>query len=136
MEYTDWMQEPTDEIQEATEEDLKEIVKSFGKDMRMALRYKRLYRDAYPPILMERDSVGLDVYLIHQIEPSTSEGGAVMFGTGLCIQPPDGFYYMLVPRSSLSKTGWAMANSVGIIDPSYRGEIKVARDKILELQHH
>ena len=31
--------------------------------------------------------------------------------------------YMLVPRSSISKTPLRMSNSIGIIDPSYRGEI-------------
>jgi len=36
----------------------------------------------------------------------------------------------VVPRSSLSKTGWMLANSVGIIDPSYRGNIMVAVIKV------
>ena len=34
-------------------------------------------------------------------------------------------HYWLVPRSSLFKRGLMMANSVGIIDSSYRGELKV-----------
>ncbi len=31
--------------------------------------------------------------------------------------------FMLVPRSSISNTSFSMANSIGIIDPGYRGEI-------------
>lgn len=31
--------------------------------------------------------------------------------------------YMLVPRSSISATPLSMANSIGIIDPGYRGQI-------------
>ena len=34
------------------------------------------------------------------------------------------------PRSSLYKLGYLLSNSVGIIDPSYRGTIKIALTKI------
>lgn len=40
--------------------------------------------------------------------------------------------YYLYPRSSLSKTPLRLANSVGIIDSSYRGEIIAAVDNISE----
>lgn len=33
-------------------------------------------------------------------------------------------HYWLVPRSSLYKRGLMMANSIGVIDSSYRGELK------------
>lgn len=35
-----------------------------------------------------------------------------------------GCHYWLVPRSSIYKSGLVMANSVGVIDSSYRGELK------------
>ena len=38
--------------------------------------------------------------------------------------------YYLYPRSSIAKTPLRMANSVGIIDAGYRGNIKVAVDNI------
>lgn len=38
--------------------------------------------------------------------------------------------YYLYPRSSISKTSIRMANSVGIIDSGYRGNIMVALDNI------
>ena len=38
--------------------------------------------------------------------------------------------YYLYPRSSLSKTPLRLANSIGIIDSSYRGEIMAAVDNI------
>jgi dUTP pyrophosphatase len=38
--------------------------------------------------------------------------------------------YYLYPRSSISKTSLRMANSVGIIDAGYRGNIMVAVDNI------
>ena len=33
-------------------------------------------------------------------------------------------HYWLLPRSSIYKTGFVMANSVGVIDKTYRGELK------------
>ena len=39
--------------------------------------------------------------------------------------------YMLVPRSSISKTPLRMSNSIGIIDPDYRGSIMAKVDNIL-----
>lgn len=50
----------------------------------------------------------------------------ILFRTGIYLQPPEGFYFELVARSSLQKYGYMLANSVGIIDNSYRGEIFVA----------
>ena len=38
--------------------------------------------------------------------------------------------YMLLPRSSISKTTIRLANSVGIIDKKYRGDIMVVVDNI------
>jgi dUTP pyrophosphatase len=36
--------------------------------------------------------------------------------------------YMLIPRSSISKTPLRLANSIGIIDKSYRGNVMVKLD--------
>jgi len=49
----------------------------------------------------------------------------IMFKTGITVQPPRGYYFEVVPRSSIIKLPLAMANSVGIIDESYTGEIFV-----------
>lgn len=38
--------------------------------------------------------------------------------------------WMLVPRSSISKTPLRLANSIGIIDKSYRGKVMVKVDNI------
>jgi dUTP pyrophosphatase len=45
------------------------------------------------------------------------------FGTRESIYTDHGEGYMLVPRSSISNTPLSMANSIGIIDAGYRGEI-------------
>lgn len=43
---------------------------------------------------------------------------------GVAIEPPPGYDVRLYPRSSLAKTGWVLANSIGIGDEDYRGEYK------------
>jgi dUTPase len=53
------------------------------------------------------------------------EGDVIFFKTGITLQPPKGHYFEVVPRSSISKLPLAMANSVGVIDEAYRGEILV-----------
>ena len=45
-------------------------------------------------------------------------------GTGFYVEIPEGFTGLLLPRSGSSKTGIKLANTVGNIDPTYRGEIK------------
>jgi len=41
---------------------------------------------------------------------------------GVAVQPPEGYYFEVVPRSSFSKTPFILPNNIGIIDMSYRGE--------------
>lgn len=49
-----------------------------------------------------------------------------LLGTGIAVKPPLGFYIDMVGRSSISKTDVTLANSVGIIDEQYRGELMMA----------
>lgn len=53
-----------------------------------------------------------------------------MYDTGIKVMPQSGFYVEVVPRSSLSKTGYMLVNSVGIIDQSYLGSIKIVLVKV------
>lgn len=87
------------------------------------LKVKFLHERARAPERKEGDASGFDVYLTREVK---SEGNVTWFGTDLAIEPPPGYYFLLYPRSSLSKTGWVMANSIGVIDKSYRGEIMAA----------
>lgn len=50
----------------------------------------------------------------------------IVFDTGTAIAPPEGVWMMAVPNSRVCKTeGFVLQNSVGIIDPGYRGKIKM-----------
>ena len=41
---------------------------------------------------------------------------------GVALAPEVGYRVAIYPRSSISKTGWMLANSVGVGDNNYRGE--------------
>lgn len=48
----------------------------------------------------------------------------VEYGTGIAIQIPDGHVGLLFPRSSVSNLGWSLANSCGVVDQDFVGEVK------------
>jgi dUTP pyrophosphatase len=53
-------------------------------------------------------------------------GGRVSVGTGLAVAIPDGLAGLVLPRSGLAlKHGVTLVNSPGLIDPGYRGEVRV-----------
>ncbi len=47
------------------------------------------------------------------------------FDTGISVQVAQGYYCEVVPRSSIARSDFMQANSVGVIDPDYRGRIIV-----------
>lgn len=49
----------------------------------------------------------------------------LVYKTEIYLEPDSDYYMLLYPRSSIIKTNLVLANSVGVIDPGYRGEIKV-----------
>ena len=48
------------------------------------------------------------------------------------IEIEEGYYTEIVPRSSISKSGYMLANSIGIIDNNYRGNLMIALTKICD----
>lgn len=85
--------------------------------------YSLLTPEAFPPSKTRDSDSGFD---LHLIDVKKSYGNVTVYGTGISVTPPTGFYFDLVPRSSMIKTGYMLANSVGIIDQGYTGEIMVA----------
>jgi dUTP pyrophosphatase len=49
----------------------------------------------------------------------------IEYDSGLVIDPSSEFHTLLFPRSSISTKNLILCNSVGVIDSSYRGTIKV-----------
>lgn len=49
-----------------------------------------------------------------------------MVGTGIAVAIPEGYAGLVVPRSGLAaRHGLGKVNAPGLIDPGYRGEVKV-----------
>jgi len=71
---------------------------------------------------------GLDLYVLEEIHFDAGETRAIKMG--ISCEPEDGKAYYLLPRSSISKTPLRMANSIGLIDGGYRGEIMAVCDNI------
>jgi len=90
-------------------------------------KWNRILPSAVPPSKEYASDSGFDLTLLER----TKKHGAVEFyRTGIRIQPAFGWYFDLVPRSSISKSGYMLANSVGIIDRAYVGEVLVPLIKI------
>ena len=94
------------------------------------VRYKKLDENAVTPTKGTEYSIGYDLTVIGISEKSSKyPDNTILYRTGLAIQPPRGYYTVIVPRSSISKTGHFMANCIGIIDEDYRGELLIAVTK-------
>lgn len=88
---------------------------------------KRVHPEAQLPAKDHVSDSGYDLTLIYE---KKRVGKTVLYGTGLIVEAPFGWYFDVVPRSSIIKRGYILANSVGVIDRSYRGEIFVPLIKI------
>ena len=86
----------------------------------LEVKIKKLHKDAVIPKYETVGSVGMDLTATSK---EYDEYGNIVFGTGISIQLPDGYYADLRPRSSISKYDLVLANSVGTIDSDYRGEL-------------
>ena len=100
------------------------------------VRVVRLDAEAELPEKNDATDVGYDLTLMARTDNRVEDnvGDVNMFRTGLCIKPPLGHHVEIIARSSLHKTGYMLANAVGVIDPNYRGEVLVALYKFREGQ--
>ena len=74
--------------------------------------------------------VGFDLTVIKKVKDFNSKSS--LYDTGIKIQVDFGYYAEIVPRSSISKTGYILSNNIGIIDNSYRGNLLIALTKIAD----
>ena len=80
------------------------------------------------PTRGSKDAAGLDLYCPFHIKvPADSQKKIPL---GLAVEIPKGYMGLLVPRSSMSKTPLRCANSVGVIDADYRGELSIEFENI------
>lgn len=76
---------------------------------------------------VDNEDCGLDIPMQNSVlVPANSNA----FTVNLEFKAEQNHAYMLVPRSSISKTPLRLANSIGIIDKNYRGYVMVKVDNI------
>lgn len=71
-------------------------------------------------------SAGMDIYSFDDEAIVINPGETKAISTGLKMEIPEGYFAAIYPRSSTGvKRNLMLANSTGIIDSDYRGEIKL-----------
>lgn len=88
----------------------------------------KVYKEqgAVLPIKAHDDDAGMDVTAYTKED----KGDQIVYGTGLYFQLPPKSVMKIYPRSSIYKTNLQLANSVGILDSNYRGELKLIFNKV------
>lgn len=85
----------------------------------------RLDRDLPLPSYAHAGDAGIDL-VAREDAVVRAAGGRVLVPTGIALALPRGHAGLVLPRSGLAlKFGVTVANSPGLIDCAYRGEIKV-----------
>jgi dUTP pyrophosphatase len=90
------------------------------------IRVKKLHPNAKLPTYGSESAAGADLYACLEEAITIQPGEAYMFPTGIALEVPAGCAGLIYARSGLAtKRGLAPANKVGVVDPDYRGEVKV-----------
>lgn len=95
-----------------------------------SLEVKNLYSDHDH---FHDGDAGLDLFIVH--EQTIAAGESAFIHLQIACSNTDNKPYLLMPRSSISKTPLRLSNSIGLIDAGYRGEIIAAVDNIKDIPY-
>jgi dUTP pyrophosphatase len=95
----------------------------------MNIQVKKLSEDAVIPAKANATDAGYDIVAID--DGVVSKEGFIQYRTGLSVCPDIGYHIEIFPRSSISKYDLVLANSIGLVDNGYRGEILVRFKAVL-----
>jgi dUTP pyrophosphatase len=89
-----------------------------------SLEVRLLRPDARPPARTRAGDAGYDLCAV---EPFfLAPGERALVPTGVAVAVPEGAAGLVVPRSGLAiRHGISVVNGPGLVDPGYRGELKV-----------
>lgn len=91
----------------------------------LEIKVVRLDKELPLPAYAREGDAGIDL-LAREDALIPHGGGRVLVPTGLSVAIPVGYAGFVLPRSGLAlKHGLSAANSPGLIDSGYRGELKV-----------
>lgn len=94
----------------------------------MILKFQQLKGGVVLPERAHPTDAGLDLTAVSC--QSSDHYGYYEYGTGWAVEIPEGYAGLLMPRSSITKYNLSLANGVGCVDASYRGEIKLRFNKL------
>lgn len=109
------------------EERYQEFLTLLGNE-RPYLKFTKISEDAVTPTKANFSDVGYDLTatgLHKKINAKT-----FLCKTGIKLDIPLSYYVEITPRSSIIRSGYMLANSTGIIDCSYKGELFIALIKV------
>ena len=86
----------------------------------LLIKIRKMHPDAVLPTYAKEGDAAVDLYASELMK---DKYGNYVYLTGIAVEIPPGFVGLLFPRSSVSKTCMSLANSVGVIDSGYRGEV-------------
>ena len=86
----------------------------------MKVNIKKLSENAVIPKYATDGDAGMDLIATKLISHGID---SVVYGTDLAFEIPFGYVGLLFPRSSIRKMDLTLANSVGVVDSGYRGEV-------------
>lgn len=93
----------------------------------MEVKFKKLSDKAVIPTKAHPTDAGFDMVAVK----INITDNYVEYETNIALEIPDGYVGLLFPRSSNSKKDLLLANSVGVVDSCYRGDVKFRFKRIL-----
>lgn len=87
------------------------------------VKFIKLWRNATTPRRGSAFAAGYDLTAIDYKKEVDFAGDVWVYSTGIAVELPPGYCGLLMPRSSICRTGAVMCNGVGLLDEDYRGEI-------------
>lgn len=92
----------------------------------MSKNILKIKTDGKAPSYATEHAAGIDLYCKSNENITIKPKETVKIHTGLYIEIPEGYFGAVYPRSSTGvKKNLMLANTVGIIDSDYRGELMV-----------
>lgn len=100
------------------------------QDDKIKIKFIKTDHRSVTPKKAYSTDVGYDLTAFEVLKKIGSK--TTIYNTGIIVIPPEGYYTKIVPRSSISKTGYILSNNVGIIDSTYCGNLLISLTKIDE----
>lgn len=95
------------------------------KQNKIKIKIKKLVPEAVIPSFAHTGDACMDLTAVSKKIVEEAGFGYVEYGFGLSFELPPNHVMLVFPRSSISNTGLLLSNAVGVVDESYRGEVKV-----------